>query len=134
MSDKVLGFLPKNTANVLLGALIVTVVLSVIWSYLYEVDFVADNSIVSLIVWLILGALVGWAVGYFAGNANASTLWIAAAFAWLAHVFSSSAVGADFMDRFSAPLGNEAFGLSVSVGAVVLAIVAAAFASIGGKK
>ncbi len=133
---KVLGFLPKNYANSLLGILIVTVVIALIWSWLESLSFSADNAWVLLIEMLLLAALVGYVVGMHLGNDKASTLWTAAGFAVVGTVLTGALMAGSAADLDVALLGSlgaEAFAPSVSIGYVVLAIVAAVFATIGSK-
>jgi len=131
---KVLWFLPKNYANSLLGILIVTVVIALIWSWVESLNFSMENAWVLLIEMLLLAALVGYVVGMHLGNAKASTLWTAAGFAVVGTVMTGALMAGSAANLDVALLGSmgaEAFAPSVSVGYIVLAVVAAVFATIG---
>lgn len=139
MADKkILWVFSRSYANALVAALIVTTVVALIWSYMQAQSFSTDNAWVMIIEMALLAAIVGWVVGMVIGNAKASTLWTAAGFAILGTVLTAGlmaggAAGASVDAALLGSLGAEAFSTTVSVGYVVLAIVAAAFATWGAK-
>jgi hypothetical protein len=135
---KMLGILPKSLANVLLAALVVTVVIALIWSYVEAQSFSTDNAWVMIIEMLLLAVIVGVAVGALAGDAKPVTLWVAAGLSIVGTVMANSlggygAMGASVDQSLLGALPTEAFSLSVSVGYVILAIIGAASVSLGNK-
>ncbi len=135
-SGKVLWIFPKNTANEFLGALIVTVVLSLIWSFVMDKTSAGEHAWLALILWLILAALIGWYVGMVRGNAAQSTLWIAAGFAALGALLTQGLMANASANVDAALVGaleGSGFTIAVSGTQIVLAIVAAVFATIGSK-
>ena len=133
---KVLGLLPRCLSTTLLLGLIGVVVLALIWSWVMVQSFSTDNAWVQIIELIVLAILVGLMVGLLANNANPVTLWVAAGLTVLAVVLAQglmaySQAGLDV--ALLGSLGEEAFSPSVSVGAVVLGIIAAACAAMGAR-
>jgi hypothetical protein len=139
MDKKILGILPKTTANVLLCGMIAAFVLAWIWSIIMAQSFSQKHAWVTIVELLLYAVLVGAAVGMFAGNVKKSTLWIAAGLTVVGVAIASGLVGAGMqMAGFdSAVLGTfmsgEAFSTTVGIGSVVLGIIAAASVALGTK-
>lgn len=136
---KILWIFPSNKANVLLGALIVTLVVALLWSYVMALGF-SDNAWVEIIEWILLAVIIGGAVGMFAGNSNQSTLWIAAGFASVGAVLTTGLgmggeAGYNVGDSLRMVLTSPEIALTVgaSVGAIVLGIIAASAATAAAK-
>jgi hypothetical protein len=137
MEKKILGILPKSTANVFLAGLVVTYVVALIWSWVEAKSFSTDHYWVKIIEMLLLAAIVGGVVGWLAGNVKQSTLWVAAGFAWLGTVIveglmANAPAGVDGA-TLGALMGGETFSTSVTAGAIVIGIVGAAAAAMTGK-
>jgi FtsH-binding integral membrane protein len=136
--EKILGIVPKNVANILLGGLIVAFVLAWILS-----TFMENLNDPSAVYWLYivellaLALIVGAAVGIMSGKADKSTLWIAAGLAVFAVIMAQSLKGNNaypFDAAIIQSFGSGVFDTSVSVGNVILGILGAAGAACMAKK
>lgn len=136
--NKVLWVFPRSYGNALVASLIVTTIVALIWSYVEAQSFSTDHAWVILIEMILLAAIIGWVVGLAIGDSRPSTLWVAAGFAVLGTVMThglmaGGAAGAGVDDSLLGTLFVDAFSTTVSVGYTVLAIIAAAFATWGGR-
>ena len=135
---KVLWIFPNNTAGVLLATLIPTVIVAFIWQWVERLDFSKKNAWIMIVEMLLLALIVGGIHGMNAGNAKQSTLWTAAGFAWVGTVLTgalAAAAGATWDAALLGGMGADAFSsASVSVGALVIGIVAAVAATAGSKR
>lgn len=137
MEKKVLWIFNRSHATVLLGGLIVTTIVALIWSWVMSQGF-SDNSWVKIIELLLGAVVVGALYGWIAGSVGKLTLWEAAGLAVVGQVLTYAFVGAgaagyEVGDSLLSGLGTEAFALSVSVGSIVLGVVAAASTGLGAK-
>ncbi len=137
---KTFGLLPKSLTSVLLGGLAVTVILAFIWSWVMNNtnDDVNpyNRSWLTIIEFILLAVLIGVAVGILGGAVKPVYLWIAAGLAIVGFVVTNALMSSSMVPWDAAllgSLGQEAFGVSVSVGSVVLAIVGASSVGLGLK-
>ena len=149
---KVLGVLPKQgVVGVAMGGLIVAIILALVWGYILEKSYNlgangADpkSSLLVIVELLALAALIGLVVGILAKEIKPSVLWVAGglgviAVAW-AELIMSSFMGHVAIDTTVLnTMGGTGINLSgdsgigVSIGTVVLAVLAAACVKLGSK-
>ncbi|MBN2176612.1 MAG: hypothetical protein JW722_03035 [Demequinaceae bacterium] len=128
---KVLGLLPRSVATTLVLGLLAAFLLAWAWSYVMAQGF-SDDAWVQILEWIVLAVLIGAVVGLLANNDKPVTLWIAAGLTVVAVVITQALEGYaayGFDSAVLASFGEEAFGLSVKIGAVLLGIIAAAAAA-----
>jgi hypothetical protein len=145
---KVLGLLPRGITTTLLLGLVVVVILALAWSWIMAQDWSSDNSWVLILELLAFAVLVGLAVGYLANNAKPSTLWVAAGLtvAGVAFAYALMEMGAYPAEAgiglddsiYGSLMGTSLVGsaeapIALSVGQVVLSIIAAACAAIASR-
>jgi Na+/H+-dicarboxylate symporter len=130
-AKKVLGLLPRSVATTLILGLVATFLLAWAWSYVMSQSFSEDAWVV-ILEYIALAVLIGLIVGLIANNEKPVTLWIAAGLTVVGVIMIQALMAYapyGFDAAVLASFGEEAFGLSVSVGAVLLGIIAAACAA-----
>lgn len=130
-AKKVLGLLPRSVATTLILGLVAAFLLAWAWSYVMAQSFSEDAWVV-ILEYIVLALILGWIVGLLANNDKPVTLWIAAGLTVLAvvmtHALMAYAPGG-FDVAILGSFGETALSTEVSVGSILLGIIAAAAAA-----